>query len=234
MTVEILTTEMKPITSDKFYKTEHVNIPRHRQMPPDYNRVDDMSKPTLEYDDYLHFIRNKLGNSVTDDILKKSINPIAGQKICELLRYNGSKQILEVGTYKGATLGLYKFILPDSEVLTIDPVLNQESVLISELYESGVEFHTGTIDNLESDKKFDFVLIDGDHTYDSCLNDWLNVQKFLADKAVICFDDIDHGAGCGNVFYEIVEQDNFVTELVEVDGYPYIGIVYYNKQENTI
>lgn len=35
----------------------------------------------------------------------------------------------------------------------------------------------------------DFIWLDGGHTYETCLNDWLNVEKLIQPHTVILFDD---------------------------------------------
>jgi len=40
------------------------------------------------------------------------------------------------------------------------------------------------------DVKFDFIFIDGDHSYAGALRDFVNYSKFLADDGIVAFHDI--------------------------------------------
>jgi len=46
----------------------------------------------------------------------------------------------------------------------------------------------------------EFVLIDGDHTYEGAKRDWEAVQPLLAARSVVFFDNMGHSGGCGKFF----------------------------------
>ena len=57
-----------------------------------------------------------------------------------------------------------------------------------------VEFKVGDSKDINlEDNKFDFVLIDGDHSYEGVKSDFLKIRPYVRSGGVICFhDDSDH------------------------------------------
>jgi predicted O-methyltransferase YrrM len=53
-------------------------------------------------------------------------------------------------------------------------------------------------------RKIDLLFIDGDHSYDGCLNDWLSWNRYLAPGAVVAFHDIGWAEGVIKVVKEHV------------------------------
>jgi predicted O-methyltransferase YrrM len=173
-----------------------------------------------EYNDYITFLKN---NNLFDIVRYRSMNDLGCEYITSLLIRKKFNNILEIGRSKGYTFGLFKFFSPDSMVISIDIVHTEESELLANMMQRPYNLIQGTSDNIkEIDIKYDLVLIDGDHSYDGCKKDWINIQDYLNENAIVIFDDLDHGGGCGQVFYEL-DKDK---EVYEVDGVPILGVVY--------
>lgn len=111
------------------------------------------------------------------------------------------KRILEIGRSAGFSMGFFAHAFPDAVVVSIDIRHNQVSDEIVKLLPNRCIQIIGTSKclNLLS-FKYDLVLIDGDHTFEGCCEDWNNVLPFLNIGSVVIFDDLDAPAGCGKVF----------------------------------
>jgi hypothetical protein len=53
-----------------------------------------------------------------------------------------------------------------------------------------------------------FAYIDGNHTYEGCLEDFLNLKKFLVPGSMVLFDDTgdDSPFGCKNVVQDVLKH----------------------------
>lgn len=54
------------------------------------------------------------------------------------------------------------------------------------------------------DLKIDFLFVDGDHSYDACLEDWLSWRRLLVPNAVVVFHDVGWAEGVIKVVAEYV------------------------------
>jgi predicted O-methyltransferase YrrM len=54
------------------------------------------------------------------------------------------------------------------------------------------------------DRRIDFLFVDGDHSYEECLNDWLSWSRFLEPGAIVVFHDIGWAEGVVKVVKEQV------------------------------
>jgi len=175
----------------------------------------------MTYEDYVAYMKE---HGFFDKMQGRILNPEMCPKIIESLTKLDAKNILEIGRFKGHSLGLFRFICPDAKVVSIDTVNHKEATAIAEHF-GGCELVNGTSDKLKKrTDKFDFILIDGDHSYKWAKRDWDNVQNVLGSPCIVVFDDLDHGYGCGKAFYELEGYD---TEIIKTSkGYDGNGYVY--------
>jgi predicted O-methyltransferase YrrM len=54
------------------------------------------------------------------------------------------------------------------------------------------------------DRGINFLFVDGDHSYEECLNDWLSWSKFLEPEAIVVFHDVGWAEGVIRVVREHV------------------------------
>ena len=175
------------------------------------------------YDDYMEYMK-----SLNLDP-GRSINPkICRQLVPLLIKYN-PKMILEIGRDKGNSMGMFRYFLPESYVVSIDIVRCGEAVFVSEMFGS-CKLIDGCSDILKDmDEKFDLILIDGDHTYEGCKKDWINIQNSMSDDCVVLFDNLSHGKGCGQAFYEITD-DKYNKTILSCDNRERMGILTTNEK----
>lgn len=134
------------------------------------------------------------------------------------------KSILEIGRDKGHSLGLFKHLWPESKIISIDIVEHKEVFGILDLFKAhdSVKLINGGISNLRTEKIFDLVLIDGDHSYSGAKKDWEGIQQNIKEGSIVIFDDLDHPGGCGRAFFEVVSKGSYRTEQIEAMGIVYI------------
>jgi len=132
--------------------------------------------------------------------------------------------VLEIGRAAGHSFGFFKFLWPQSYVVSIDinhaPVADE----VAALFDSAFLFVDGDSSSLKNiDAMFDVVLIDGDHSYKGCKKDWINIQPNVHPGSIVLFDDLGHGDGCGEVFYGLPYHRKV---MLSDNNKPYFGAVY--------
>lgn len=92
-----------------------------------------------------------------------------------LERLTDTGKVLEIGTFHGVTVSLWATARPGITFFSIDPLLWKRAGL--KWYENrkpNMRLLTGTIDDLIElgvSTKFDAIIVDGDHSYNSCHRD---------------------------------------------------------------
>lgn len=128
--------------------------------------------------------------------------PKLGQNLLEfgqLLRIYkelSPSKVLEIGTHEGGSFYYWlKYAPPKSTVVSIDiqriGAERYESWAGEEVeiaYYSGDSTSVGAIDFAKRLAPFDFIFIDGDHSYDGVKSDWLNYSPL--GNNVVAFHDI--------------------------------------------
>lgn len=161
------------------------------------------------YSEYLDFLRS---HKLLKPTLVRQLRPWACHFLCHLFDDRNFCNILEIGRSAGHSYGLLRWLSRGAHIVSVDPSPTKAAVQVAELMGGAYEF----IDKKSSDAfragdikgPFDFVLIDGDHTFKCAAADWGNVQDVLTPNAVVMFDNLDHGKGCGEVFHMIEETDH--------------------------
>lgn len=152
-----------------------------------------------------------------------------GLLIYALIRKFTIQSFLEIGTGRGysavcAAKAMYDNGLP-GRVVTVDPAVTPETRQIiasvfPQQWTSMIEFIPGRSEDIvPSLGNFDFVYIDGDHSYQATKNDWeMTKDKF---SKFLLFDDYhlpthggDGGIQCATAIDEIVDHEK---ELILMD-----------------
>ena len=111
----------------------------------------------------------------------------------------GHKKILEIGTNEGhCTYWLLKAAeKTGGAVVTVDPEDHYkgiESPLLTRATVTSLNF----FQSLKKDETFDFIYVDGDHTFISAYFDMLNAERFIAPGGTIAVHDTRYNEGLDN------------------------------------
>ena len=131
-----------------------------------------------------------------------------------LIKKNNFKNILEIGSYRGDLTYFLLKNLQNINLTSIDPYLeyvaennvsnsgtkmqNLRNDLLSNLsneiddnrFQLIQDFSHNCFNNF-NDGYFDFIFIDGDHSYESCLKDLTNYYNKVRKGGIICLHDYD-------------------------------------------
>lgn len=119
-------------------------------------------------------------------------NPGGMYLIWKAIEYFQPKSILEIGFFAGQTLGLiYEAADKTAEITTVDIDYSNLPFFNKLFPNNNIKFIEGDSKylNLPSDKKLDFVLIDGTHTFEYAENDLLKCLPLLHNNSIICMDE---------------------------------------------
>lgn len=125
---------------------------------------------------------------VANSSMRSTVDAIAYWK---LLNYFKFANFLEIGVYQGLTTGLFFESNPSATVVGIDPTCRLEL-----FYKNYPEFQkqftyiNQKSQDVEFDKNlYDFILVDGDHSYQSARQDIFKSLKCLPLTGVLAIDD---------------------------------------------
>jgi predicted O-methyltransferase YrrM len=150
------------------------------------------------------------------ELADEAVRREAFQKISELeplialVRERRPRTVVEIGTHKGGTLYAWcQAAHPDALIISIDKpgglfgggYTEDQARAFQEFSGSGQELVTLRRDShrwttrrklrsLLGDRKIDFLMIDGDHTYKGVKRDWEIYEPLVAPGGLIAFHDI--------------------------------------------
>jgi predicted O-methyltransferase YrrM len=108
-------------------------------------------------------------------------------KTCEYFR---PKSILEIGFYAGQTLGLLlEAAGADANFTSVDICYKFKEPFDQLFPTYNVKFLEMPSKNLALTEQFDFIHIDGDHSYQTVLNDVFKVLPLMHKNTILCMDD---------------------------------------------
>ena len=117
------------------------------------------------------------------------------------LREYRPHNILEIGTYTGGTFWLMcQYSTGYKASIDVVPPEYQEQREKQKTFSSDVVLINGSSQNQETIKsltkqtrgcKFDLIFIDGDHTFDKVIEDFNIYSKYLSERGVVAFHDIN-------------------------------------------
>jgi precorrin-6B methylase 2 len=127
-------------------------------------------------------------------------HPAEFAALLDALAIEGVTSILEVGVFQGGTLARFSAAFPDIHVVGIDP---RPMIAAEDVHRLRV-VHGSSHDPkvrqrarlLNDGEPFDFVFIDGDHSYDGVREDW-NWSRF--EGRMVAFHDICSTHTCPGV-----------------------------------
>lgn len=125
------------------------------------------------------------------------------------------KKILEIGVHTGQGLKTYGKAFPDAKLYGLEIDTTFLTFKDFHLIE-GDGTHAYIIDKVKSCGPFDFIFIDGDHTYEGVKADWDNYSPMLAEGGAIGFHDTSR---MGEGWMSKVEVRRFIDELAKSNSY---------------
>jgi SAM-dependent methyltransferase len=133
----------------------------------------------------------------------------------KILEYFDPKNILEIGFGKGQTLGIVCEVAgPKSKIVSVDISYQYLDAFTKLFPDKEVTFIEIDSKNLMLDQTFDFIIIDGNHSYDAVKKDLENCFSMLDQTGILVMDDWLNFDGVSQVVQEnLLGQHGFVPFL---------------------
>lgn len=131
------------------------------------------------------------------------------------IEYFDPKNILEIGFGKGQTLGLVTEVAnTESKIVSVDKCYQCLDEFKKMFPTHNTKFIEIDSKKLMLDQKFDFIIIDGDHSYEGAKKDLENCFSMLDQTGILVMDDWLHFDGVSRVIEEnLLGQYDFVPFL---------------------
>lgn len=128
--------------------------------------------------------------------------------------------ILEFGRYNGGSAVLLaSAAAPGVPVTSVDLQPCRNQTCEAECKRLGVELLTFDSRTVTLKRFYDFVLIDGDHSFEGVAADWRNARRHMLPGAVVAFHDAFPGAtGSQPDVVRFVQQLIFDNEIAVIDS----------------
>lgn len=153
--------------------------------------------------------------------------------LAHLAAYLNSKEILELGTSVGISTMYLSLKNKAAHITTIEGSKEIQEIASSTFKKgnfTNIESLQGNFDTLlpglVAKKQYDFIYIDGNHTYDATVHYFELIKAVAGNETVIVFDDIYWSEGMTKAWEEIC-KDNSVTASVDLFEF---GIVFFRKE----
>lgn len=124
-------------------------------------------------------------------------------RLLDVVRQWAPANILEIGVWEGGTLWHWLQVAPS--VVAIDDRMMRRATFSDWADEAGTQLvllhgrsqDESVIHAAETLAPYDFVFIDGDHSYDSVKADWENYAPMVKEDGIVAFHDIVERPGYG-------------------------------------
>lgn len=196
----------------------------------------------LEVTDFgrgLRLVRERTGEEPLR--YRRSVSNIAGRSLqkpslCRLLYrmvcYFKPSSVLELGTSLGLTTAYLAKARPEARIMTLEGCSQTAARADALFRESGIkniEILTGPFSKtlpsaLNKLGKPGLVYIDGDHSYEGVMNNFLKVSEHIHEASVLILDDIRWSKGMKQAWLEIA---GYPGATLSVDLFR-LGIVFFN------
>ncbi|MEO6190286.1 MAG: class I SAM-dependent methyltransferase [Saprospiraceae bacterium] len=175
--------------------------------------------------------RNQSHKSIGDFALRALHNPKELQKLYKLVRWFKPKSILELGGCMGVSSLCLRLASYNAEIISIEG--NEQFVEVAKNNSQNqilkpIKFiHSLFEPALETllDKKFDMVILDGDHSYDATITLINKLLPLLEENSMILMDDIHWSSGMYKAWKEIKRNKRFSSSLEALRW----GLLFTNK-----
>jgi len=213
-----------------------------------YNRIDSgISKPIenlrkallkdkniLNYEDLGAGSKKlKTGHTRVCDLAKTSLKDKKYAKlIAQIAQYTEARNIIELGTSLGITTLYISALNPDAKIYTIEgspEIAKIAQKQFKQLNAKNIQSIVGNFDwqypNLLAEIQIaDFIFIDGNHTYKATREYFELALKYVHEKSVIVFDDINWSKEMKKAWLEIKQHPKVSISL----DFFFLGVVFFN------
>ena len=163
----------------------------------DYRNIDKIFDKILNSEEFISnpvYFEKKFSNSLLQNHAKVFLYL--------LIKSIRAKSVLEIGTYMAGTTKIISEAIGDSGfVISLESNKQRENLNLEEIrtwdkkFQENTMLVTSTSNDFFNVSKFnekiwfDFIFVDGDHTYTGALTDLLNSARYAAPGAIIVVDD---------------------------------------------
>lgn len=136
--------------------------------------------------------------------------------IWKTIEYFKPRSILEIGFGCGQTLGLMLEAAGNTcdRIVSNDISYKNKKKEFNNLFPNNkVEFIETSSKNLKLKEKFDFIMIDGDHSYDMVCHDISLSLSLINDNGILCIDDYFFDSVDRAIHDTLIDQSDFVPFL---------------------
>lgn len=166
-------------------------------------------------------------------IRQTAMPPEDAQLIFRLVNYYQPENLLELGTGPGLTTAYIGCAMPKGSVTSVEGNGNLTGLAAKVMRMAGVNnvhlMHTNFSKAIKAytqkHKRLDFLVIDGDHTYEATMNYYTSLASLLHEKSVVVLHDIHWSVEMEKAWYKITTKPDV---KVVIDCFS-MGILLYHK-----
>lgn len=165
-------------------------------------------------------VLNNLDNfRIAQQRTKLMRGPIDMFLLWKTIEYFKPKKIIEIGFFAGQSTGIMLDAADsDAELTAVDISFAHKSTFDNVFPETNVTFIETDSLTLNLTEIYDFVLIDGDHSYEYALHDLKTCLPAMNKNSILYMDDYDLPGVCKVIQEELTGKNDFVPFLVGAQG----------------
>jgi len=208
----------------------------------EYKQLDSYRNELLKSNDSIDIEDFGAGSTVFKSNTRKisDLAKVAGASKSEskllfrITKYFNPNTILELGTSLAISTNTIYKANPNAKISTVEgskSIFNWNAKNTVKYNFKNIKFINSLFDDyletLKSENKFDFIYIDGNHTYEATIKYFEILKKHTHKDSYIIFDDIHWSKGMDKAWKEIIE-DKDVT--LSIDTF-HFGMVFFRKEQ---
>ena len=208
----------------------------------DYKNLIDYRNKLLESDIEISIEDFGAGSTVFKSNKRKikDLARIAGSSesdsklLYRITKYFNPKSILELGTSLAISTNNFATATPNAKITTVEgckSTFEWNKLYTSKYNFESTEFINAIFDDylleLDNSNQFDFIYIDGNHTYEATIRYFETLKKHTHKDSVIVFDDIHWSEGMEKAWNKIIADK---TISLSIDTF-HFGMVFFRTEQ---